>query len=188
MKKLSILRFGKIEDYILDYLKENLLKIFNKIFTEIEIIDEIKPIPNDYFNPTRQQYKASFFLYETRNTGIDLNCDRILGITDVDIYAPGLNFIFGQAEFSKSAIDSKACIISITRLNPKFYGIPIDNEKSKNIFLERILKEAIHEIGHTLGLEHCNNYCIMQFSNSLLDTDKKPAYFCDKCAKKIKII
>ncbi|MEA2005134.1 MAG: hypothetical protein U9O50_02570 [Acidobacteriota bacterium] len=44
--------------------------------------------------------------------------------------------------------------------------------------------EAVHELGHTYGLSHCPDAkCVMHFSNSLLDTDKKSASFCTHCHK-----
>jgi archaemetzincin len=51
----------------------------------------------------------------------------------------------------------------------------------------RTLKEANHELGHTFGLHHCENVCVMKFSNSLADTDKKPAIFCDTCLKNLQL-
>jgi len=45
------------------------------------------------------------------------------------------------------------------------------------------VKEAVHEVGHTLGLAHCtNSSCVMFFSNSILDTDRKKSAFCEKCS------
>jgi archaemetzincin len=46
----------------------------------------------------------------------------------------------------------------------------------------RALKEAVHELGHTLGLRHCSrSLCVMHFSNSIFDTDKKKSLLCDQC-------
>ena len=54
--------------------------------------------------------------------------------------------------------------------NQEFYGLPRD----ENLFRERALTEAVHELGHTYGLGHCPvSTCVMHFSNSLHDTDLK---------------
>ena len=87
---------------------------------------------------------------------------------------PGLNFIFGLAS-------KKIVIISITRLYEEFYGY----KKNNQLFNKRVLTEAVHELGHAYGLNHCKNpYCVMFFSNSLVDTDRKGHKFCDDCKKK----
>jgi archaemetzincin len=40
----------------------------------------------------------------------------------------------------------------------------------------------VHELGHVFGLEHCPDpECVMHFSNSLLDTDRKSTSFCSQC-------
>ncbi|HDD35370.1 MAG TPA: archemetzincin, partial [Candidatus Desulfofervidus auxilii] len=104
--------------------------------------------------------------------------ELILGIVEVDLYTPGLNFIFGEA-----AILAGVAIIALARLHQSFYGL-LENEE---LFKSRTLKEAVHELGHLFGLPHCSNpRCVMHFSNSILDTDKKSAFFCDNCKRKIK--
>jgi archaemetzincin len=97
----------------------------------------------------------------------------ILGVTNVDLFVPGLNFVFGLADPA-----SRVAIISLARLYPEFYGQP----RNPQLFKDRALKEAIHEIGHILGLTHCPNpACIMHFSNTLADTDHKGPEFCARC-------
>jgi len=101
------------------------------------------------------------------------NDERVLGVIDADCYAPGLNFIFGQAR-----LHERDCFIALPRLRQSFYGLPDD----ENLFRQRVLKEAVHELGHTYGLGHCPNpHCVMHFSNSLHDTDVKDAEFCPRC-------
>jgi archaemetzincin len=101
----------------------------------------------------------------------------ILGVTGVDLTAPGLNFVFGQADPR-----SRAAVISLARLYPEFYGQPRDPGR----FKVRAITEAVHELGHLLGLDHCTDpACVMSFSNSLADTDRKGPGFCKPCREKL---
>jgi len=133
--------------------------------------------PDYAYNPKRKQYLADKFLGNIKKIKIDDSINKIIGITEVDLYARGLNFIFGQAELS-----SRNCIISVIRLDPRFYR----DEYNEKLFYERVLKEAVHELGHTFGLQHCDNRkCVMVFSNSLLDTDYKSSNFCERHQKQL---
>jgi archaemetzincin len=101
----------------------------------------------------------------------------ILGICNFDAYSQGLNFVFGQA-----SLTGGVAAIYLPRLRQDFYGLGADT----SIFIERVLKEATHEVGHALGLEHCpKRSCVMHFSNSLADTDYKAKDFCNMCTKKL---
>jgi archaemetzincin len=101
--------------------------------------------------------------------------ELILGVTGADLRAPGLNFVFGLADAW-----SGCAIITLARLYPEFYGQP----RNPRLFKERALKEAIHELGHLMGLHHCSNpACIMFFSNTIADTDRKGPGFCQECQK-----
>ena len=101
----------------------------------------------------------------------------ILGVTGVNLTAPGLNFVFGLADPPR-----RAAVISLARLYPEFYGQPRDPRR----FQARAVTEAVHELGHLLGLVHCPDpTCVMAFSNSLADTDGKGPGFCQSCRKKL---
>jgi archaemetzincin len=70
--------------------------------------------------------------------------------------------------------------VALPRLRPSFYGLPEDVD----LFRQRALKEAVHELGHTWGLSHCSNVdCVMHFSNTLSETDAKAATFCERCER-----
>jgi archaemetzincin len=103
--------------------------------------------------------------------------ERVLGLVDADCYARGLNFIFGQA-----ALGRREAVVALPRLRQLFYGLP----EEPRLFRERVLKEAVHELGHTWGLRHCGDrQCVMHFSNSLYDTDVKGAAFCRCCRNQL---
>ena len=131
-------------------------------------------IPENAYDPSRKQYKAETVLGDiSRRLVLDTRNESVLVVADMDLYTPELNFVFGLADAK-----NKACIISLARLRNEFYGLKPDNK----LFLERALKEAVHELGHVLGLGHCNSpKCVMYFSNGLPDTDRKRSTFCHKC-------
>ncbi|HUI29436.1 MAG TPA: hypothetical protein VLX91_04395 [Candidatus Acidoferrales bacterium] len=102
---------------------------------------------------------------------------KILGVTDGDIFVPVLTYVFGEAQF-----DGKAAVVSSHRLREEFYGLQPD----KIVFMSRLAKEAIHELGHTFGLIHCGNYlCVMHSSTGVEEVDVKTDRFCDECRKKL---
>jgi len=135
-----------------------------------------RDLPQEAFDPVRKQYLGSYFLKELLSLAGKDNI--VLGIVSVDLYEPRLNFVFGVASSY-----TRTAVISTYRLHNSFYGLPENWE----VFNERVLKEAVHEIGHTLGLGHCPDpRCVMHFSNSIVDTDRKSYMFCPSCYSKVK--
>jgi len=126
------------------------------------------PLPEDSFDQSRDQYRVEHFLEALRSVpGF-----RVLGITEVDLFTPTLNFVLGRAESP-----GRLAVISTHRL---IWGA------SEDTYHERIIKEAVHELGHTLGLKHCKlSTCVMHFSNTIEDTDIKEWNFCSACQREL---
>ncbi len=170
--KIKLEPFGDVEKQIIGRLKKEL----NNVFGCIVYTTSNHSIPEKAYDYKRKQYLASSLLETIKESG-QMQNERVLGVADVDLYAPGLNFIFGEAH-----VDSGVAIISLLRLRQEYYELPPDEE----LFFDRVVKEAVHELGHTFGLGHCSNVkCVMHFSNSLSDTDWKSSAFCSQCRPKL---
>jgi archaemetzincin len=171
MSIIYIQPFGEIAPGILNKVGKAIQKIYGSTY---RITPQKELLFNAFFRRRRQWHSATI-LEKSLNINIPQDAERILGICDVDLFVENLNFVFGQADsFHGTAL------ISIFRLRPEYYQLPPDQE----LFERRVIKEAIHELGHTYGLAHCKNPdCIMFFSNTLADTDRKGPGFCEKCSK-----
>ena len=168
--KITLKPLGNIANEIMEELRNRVGGIFH---CPVEIESCLSDLAQAY-DPQRKQYLSSKLLASLGKSEGD---ERVVGITDIDLYVPRLNFVFGEAD-----IVSGTAIVSLCRLRQEYYGLAPDEA----LFLERATKEIVHELGHTFGLGHCpNNKCVMHFSNSLADTDLKEAHFCNKCRPKI---
>lgn len=171
-EKMCLVPIGPIDKHILDYTQKALEKRFR---AQVYIWKELE-YPDYAYNKMRGQYHSTLILKRIHNLRLS-GYDRILGITDVDLFVPELTFVFGEADIKK-----KVALISLTRLRQEFYSLPEDIV----LFNKRVIIEAVHELGHTYGLRHCaNRNCVMFFSNTLDDTDRKGPDFCDTCKNKI---
>lgn len=167
---------GKVETNILQALDENLQRVLPD--TECQLAPKSLDINMEAYNSTRKQYNSTRILNELLKQTRFIDTNKVIGVTDVDIFASNLNFVFGEAQFP-----GRIALISIHRLRPEFYGETTNPE----LFETRILKEAIHELGHTLTLGHCeNSECVMFFSNSIVETDTKQILPCNTCLQKLK--
>ena len=167
---IYIIPFNKVD---LNIIRKLALQLERKFGYKVKIGKEMN-IPSSAFNPKRNQYLSPVLLSKLKQK-IPRDAMKILGVIDVDLYVPQLNFVFGQAE-----LGGKVALISITRLRQEYYGL----KPNQKLFELRILKEATHELGHCFGLNHCPNpRCVMHFSNSLQDTDYKSHEFCANCKK-----
>jgi archaemetzincin len=102
---------------------------------------------------------------------------KLLAVTERDLFIPVLTFVFGHAQ-----LGGRAGVVSLARLRQEFYGLEPDGQ----VFLERALKEVLHEAGHLFGLVHCQDGgCAMSLATGVRQIDRKRAAFCAHCAARI---
>lgn len=128
------------------------------------------------FDPVRGQYHSSEILLQLiRNAPPDTA--KILGVAAVDLFVPILTYVFGEAQ-----LGGIGALVSLHRLNSRLYGLPENNQ----LLLERLIKESIHELGHTFGLLHCTTPgCALNASTYVEDIDQKSDQVCDACRARI---
>ncbi len=128
------------------------------------------------FDPNRDQYNSSLILRQLITTPPG-DAGKILGVVDVDLFIPILTFVFGEAQ-----LQGIGSVVSTHRLHNRFYGLP----ENREVTTDRLLKEAVHELGHTFGLIHCTQQrCVMNASTYVENIDQKPVEFCPVCQKGI---
>jgi archaemetzincin len=136
-----------------------------RIQTNIPAVD-----PDEAYDSRRNQFHSTRILAQLEKHIRILPVQRLLGVTALDLYVPGMNFVFGEARRP-----GQVGVISTHRLKPQASG-------DLGLFESRIVKEAVHEVGHMMGLIHClDPLCVMFFSQNLSDTDSKNADFCKNC-------
>ena len=129
-----------------------------------------------FYAPERNQYHSTLILAQLLKHLPD-DGGKIIGITSVDLYIPVLTFVFGESQLGGSG-----AVVSTYRLRNEYYGLPRDN----NLLLQRIVKEAMHELGHAFGLIHCRDYeCVMNSSTYVEGIDLKQDRFCRECRKEL---
>ncbi len=144
----------------------------------------VLPMPRSAFVADRGQYLSSLLLNYVGRRLWELNGEedlvmgrlaghprsRLIALAPADAFERGLNFVFGQAE-----LGGPAGVVYLDRLR----GDP-------ETWTSRVVKEVLHELGHTLGLGHCENpRCVMSFSNSVREVDLKGPGYCDGCFRAI---
>ncbi len=129
------------------------------------------------FDANRAQY-ASVAVLEMLVKLCPDDAEKLLAVTDRDLFVPVLTFVFGQAQ-----LGGRTAVVSLARLRQEFYGLP----ENRDVFAERAAKEVLHEAGHTFGLVHCpDRNCAMSLATNVRQIDSKQAAFCAPCRSRLR--
>jgi len=133
--------------------------------------------PETAFDAARGQYNSRVLLAQLLDHHA-AGATRVLGVTGMDLFIPVLTYVFGEAQ-----LDGPAAMVSAFRLDNRIYGLPADRKR----LADRLRKEAIHEVGHTYNLLHCQRHpCVMMSSTYVENIDLKSDRFCDRCLQQVR--
>jgi len=163
---------GDMSPDLLERVRRHVARTFDRP-TDLRVVNGP---PEDALDRKRGQYSSTKILRWIVTT-MASGPTKVLGITDVDLFIPVLTYVFGEAQ-----VPGAAAVVSTARLRFTYDERPA----SPPLVEARLLKECLHELGHTFGLVHCpDSVCLMSRSNSVLDVDQKAARFCRDCHQRL---
>lgn len=167
---IYIVPIGDVDE---KYLNPLVPKLEERFTTKVYLaLDKRMPIPDYAYDEDANQYVAMYILTEMAKKLTFPGDYKVLGVCNVDLFLPESDnpFIFGQA-----IRGGKVALISMIRMNPSSY---VGGKPNDELLIKRMIKEAIHELGHTFGLD--NTYdpeCVMFLPKDLKELDKKTDSF-----------
>lgn len=174
MNVVSLLPIGTIDLSILENLRAT-------IPSRLNLQCEIMPAafdPAGCYHAERQQYHSSEILHRMQDF-VQPQTWRMLGVAEVDLYIPILKYVFGEAQMG-----GPCAVVSLYRLRQEFYGLDRDDA----LLSGRLLKESIHELGHTLDLRHCEDYrCVMASAHAVEWIDLREGNLCESCRSQLSL-
>lgn len=140
-------------------------------------VTQVPPLDGSFaLNVSRNQYGSTPLISALLERFEDFT-GKILGVTSGDLFVPVLTYVFGEAQ-----LDGKVAVVSSHRLRDEFYGL-VPNSDLLHL---RLVKEAVHELGHAFGLLHCRNYlCVMHSSTGVEEIDIKTESLCAECRNRL---
>lgn len=166
-RKVIISPIGKMDNELLERIGAEIESVFGYQTEALPLFDSV-----DFaFDPVRDQYYSTPIV-EKLAALAPSRAVKVLGIVREDLFIPVLTHVYGEAQ-----LGGRACMVSTYRLKE---GIPLT--ESGELYQWRVVKESVHELGHTFSLKHCKDYlCIMHYCHTVRDVDRKSGQLCRYC-------
>lgn len=166
--KILISPIGISEPSFLEQLAEKVGSIFGYPVDTGELLDDLEFA----YSPERHQYNSTMIIEKLSEKAPE-NYLKVIALCKEDLFIPILTYVFGEAQ-----LNGRSCIVSICRLKDTRAFL-----NTEGVFAERVIKEAVHELGHTFNIRHCSdNNCVMHYCRSITDVDNKKTGMCRYCS------
>ncbi len=179
MSVIYLLPLGSADRTLVLDLRSPLMETFGSTVALEEIALDLE----QFLDERRLQYNSTRILLDLQQNhpaaGGDprKGGDMVLAVTAEDLFVPILTFVFGEAQ-----LGGAMAVVSYHRLQPELYGLPPDPA----LLYRRLVKESVHELGHTRGLIHCGQQeCVMHTSTDVEEIDLKGSTFCAECSAEL---
>ena len=158
---------GDFDTTLLDHLRQAVEALFGIEGGIVHLMDDLQFA----WDPARKQYHTTPILEQLAALAPD-RCLKIVGLTTADLFIPILTYVYGEAQ-----LGGKASLVSTHRLSD-----PGTTPSPPPSLRDRVVKEVVHELGHTFKLVHCPEpTCIMHYARCIDDVDRKTERFCRHC-------
>ena len=157
----------EVDGALMDHVRQHLTRAFGVPALRWDGLDR----PRHAFDPRRKQHASGVVLRWLLEAGP--RGGKVLGVTDRDLFIPILTYVFGEAQ-----LGGAAAVVSTARLLEDVELV------GPRLLVERLAKEAVHEVGHAYGLLHCATPgCVMGRSPAVREVDEKSSDLCAECRR-----
>ena len=175
--KKQIIAFVPLDNYNALEINSVVNEVSHFYNKKVIILNSVN-IPSEFFNHAIRQYSADSLIMLLSKLQNDTIIE-IIGLTHKPLFtikpAKPLPY-FDENIFGMAYQPGNACVVS----DFKFGTINI------KIFNQRLRNVVLHEIGHNLGLSHCQEEkCIMSEKWEYQTLDKSGNDYCNKCINKL---
>ncbi len=154
---------------LMDHVRRHLARAFDRPVLAWNAPER----PRHAYDAKRRQHASGTILKWLVDAGP--RGGKVLGITDRDLFIPILTYVFGEAQ-----LGGAAAIVSTARLAEGADAV------GRQVLVERLAKEAVHEVGHVFGLLHCGTEgCVMSRSPAVREVDEKSSLPCAECSARL---
>ena len=184
-KRIGVQAIGGVDQWLVDSIQSSIKVVYD--FKNVVILPRISIPKSAFVNIKSPRYRADTLLRVLKRLKPD-SLDYVIGILKEDISTTkrdeGGRVLEPKSKYLDWGIfglgyrPGPSCVLSTFRIKTG----------TKELQMERMKKVCMHEIGHNLGLPHCerNKKCVMRDAAETIKTvDHVDLWLCKSCKENI---